>query len=152
MLLRKVRGCLLIGASWAMAWTVVGALRALSQLIPAVTPDFWGSAFPVIARVAGGWGVAGGLSGVAFAVTLMIAARGRPFRELSVVRMAALGAVGTVVCWGALLLSDGDFVENLAPSIRALVMLGTLGAVSAAATLVLARRQPVSEQISAPAT
>lgn len=152
MFLRKLRGCLLVGGSWATAWTLIGALRALSQLLSAVTADIWGSALPAIARVAVAWGAAGGLSGVAFAVTLMIAARGRSFRQLSVLRMAALGAAGTLVCWAILLLADGDFVDNLAPSIRALAMLGTLGAVSAAATLVVARRQPAPSSIAAPAT
>jgi hypothetical protein len=152
MLLRKLRGCLLVGGSWAAAWTLVGALRALSQLLTAGTADILVSALPDIARVAGAWGAAGLLSGVAFAVTLMIAARGRSFRELSILRMAALGAAGTLLCWALLLLADGDFVDNLTPSIRALVMLGTLGAASAAATLVVARRQPTPSPISAPAT
>ena len=128
--LRRARGALLMGLTWAMLWAPVGVLVGML-----VDPD--GSMDEPWLIVGA---LPGFLGGVAFALVLGIVGRRRRFDELSVRRFAAWGAgAGLLVgaTWTAVAASsDAPRWVFLA---LVVVVLTLLSAVSAAASLALAR-------------
>src|SRR5687767_5144720 len=93
-LLRKLRGMLGMGITWAVGWAMVMFL--IGTIIGIVDPDSidpgeepW--------RMAGVIAVVGFLSGTAFAAILASAERRRKIRDLSVLRSAFWGALGGAV-------------------------------------------------------
>ena len=122
--LKRIRGAVGMGLTWAVAWAVVGAI--------------FGSA------VIGGtdaamrlfeFGVSGFIGGAFFSTVLGIAEGRRRFDQMSLPRFAAWGAVG------GLLLSMFVFAAELGQTdLRFLMVLPLLGAGSAAGSLALARR------------
>jgi hypothetical protein len=87
----------------------------------------------------GKFSVASFLLGVAFSGVLAIAARGRHFNKLSLRLVGALGAGAGILYWVFLALNGG---RNWSPrnAIGNFVLLIVMGAGSAAATLIIARR------------
>jgi len=136
--LRRIRGALGMGLSWAVVGFVAGAGI---ELIHNLWPNPLGSAVDI-------WPMAlalpGFLGGVAFSAVLGIAGRRRRFDELSMPRVAAWGAVG-------------GFLVSLAPTAMVFMGLATAnvsvwqitlalvgpftlgGAAAASGTLALAR-------------
>jgi hypothetical protein len=130
-LLRKLRGMLGMGITWAVGWTIV--MFMIGTIIGIVDPDSidpgeepW--------RMAGIIALAGFLSGAAFAAIFASAEHRRRIRELSVLRSA---------CWGAL----GGAALPLLTSMNDSVLSTTtpLGALFAASTVAIARRAALRE-------
>jgi len=93
--LRRIRGAVGMGLTWAIAWALGGVLIGVtSRLLPGlpweVFFDFFDAPLPALA-------IPGFLGGVAFSTVLGIAGRRRRFDELSLPRFAAWGAVGGMV-------------------------------------------------------
>jgi hypothetical protein len=132
--LRRIRGAIGMGLTWAVGWTLVGMLGVVVfyTLFPS-TPDVFDIWIPVFAYP-------GFLAGVGFSLVLRIAEGRRRFDELSLTRFTAWGAVGGLLV--------GAFVTSLffgqAPNAALAVITGTttlLGAASAFGTLALARKK-----------
>ena len=90
--LRRVRGALGMGLTWAAGWALAGVLIGVtSRLLPGLPWDsffeFFDAPLPALA-------IPGFFGGVLFSTVLGIAGRRRRFDELSLPRFAAWGAVG----------------------------------------------------------
>ena len=103
-MLRKLRAALIISALWILCWTPVAvALDHVLVALLVTEPRIDNPYTPV--RV---WAIWGGLSGLAFAIVLGLAERGRAVGGLSAARVLTWGAVGSafvpvaywVVTWG----------------------------------------------------
>ena len=133
--LRRIRGALGMGVTWAVAWAFVGVL--IGVLWTLGLPMEWfvevfDAPLPALA-------VPGFFCGAAFSTVLGIAGRRRRFDELSLPRFTAWGATG-----GALLsliplsaVGEGAGVATIAIAVGTLTL---LSAGSAATTLLVARR------------
>jgi drug/metabolite transporter (DMT)-like permease len=130
--LRRIRGAVGMGLTWAIGWTVAGMAGAMAvyMLFPGL-PDVFDVWIPVFAYP-------GFLAGVGFSLVLRVAEGRHTFEELSLPRFAAWGALG-----GLLL---GAFLTAMAfgevPTAALAAITGTttlLSAASAAGSLALAR-------------
>ena len=128
--LRRIRGAIGMGLTWAFAWFGAGMI-----LLLIVGPDAADVPFPL------GFGMLGFFAGVTFSGVLAIVERRRRFDQMSLPRSAAWGAVGglllSVIFVLAVALSgDTTLLDDL-------VVLGPVfavaGAASAAGSLALAR-------------
>jgi len=82
--LKRIRGAVGMGLTWAVAWLGLGALLMLPLGFPAV--EFLIGAL--------GFGALGLMGGTVFSVVLQITEGRRTFNELSLPRFAVWGAVG----------------------------------------------------------
>ncbi len=124
-LLRRIRGAIGIGLTWAFAWSAAGQVP---RLLMGMNPD---APFPII------FGVLGFFAGVAFSGVVMLSAGRRRFDQISLPRFAGWGAMGGLLV-GALFskaasLELGDFLV-IAPTFAG------ASAVCASGSLALARR------------
>jgi len=130
--LRRIRGVIGMGLTWAVAWALVGVLIGLAWTLGVPMEWFvevFDAPLPALA-------VPGFFAGAVFSTVLGIAGRRRRFDELSLPRFAAWGAVGGV------LLTLPIVAMAEAPGAVMAVAVGTvtlLSAGSAAGSLVLAR-------------
>ena len=141
--LRRIRAAVGVGLTWSVLWVLGGLVIGIaSKLLPGLP---WGWFFDVFDAPLPALAMPGFVGGVLFSVVLGVAGRRRRFRDLSVPRFAAWGAVG-------------GFLLTLFPFALAAVGLATLdgnpmrlfvaisgpvtllSAASAAASLLLARR------------
>jgi hypothetical protein len=125
-LIRRLRGALGIGLTWAALWVVLGSVLMLvigivdpDQIDPGEGPA---KALPILALV-------GFLCGVGFAGLFSLAERRRTVRDLSVVRAALWGLLGGVAI-PLLMGTDGSMGW----------ITGSLGALFAATSVAIARR------------
>jgi hypothetical protein len=131
--LRRVRGALLMGLTWAVVWMPVGLLLGLILDPDGSMDEPWIAVgtFP------------GFLSGVIFSVVLGIAAGRSKLHELSVAKVAGWGAVaGLLIGSLPFVLGDqGPDVERvwLLP-IVVITTITVLSSASAAASLALAKK------------
>ena len=123
--LRRIRGALGMGITWAAAWSAVGLVP---RLVLGFNPD---APFPII------FGVLGFVAGVAFSVLVVLAEGRRRFDEISLPRFAAWGAAGGLLLCAiftrAASLGWGD-VLAIAPTFA------VASAVCATGSLAIARR------------
>lgn len=123
--LRRVRGAIGMGLTWALAWFAAGMV-----LLLIVGPDAADVPFPL------GFALLGFLAGLSFSAVLGLVEGRRRFDQMSLPRFAAWGAAG-----GLLFCVPFAFVSGLGAG--ALPVLGTVfalsGAGSAAGALALAR-------------
>lgn len=130
--LKRVRGALLMGVTWALVWAPAGVLIGLIVDPGDSMEEMWVliGAYP------------GFLCGVVFSAVLVVAARHRRFEELSLSRFAAWGAVaGLLVAMLPIAAATAD--TGGTPFLLGAVLIGTLtllGAGSASASLALARK------------
>ena len=90
--LRRIRGAVGMGLTWAAGWALVGLLiGATSRLLPGLP---WDAFFEVFDAPLPALAIPGFFGGAFFSMVLGIAARRRRFAELSLPRFAAWGAVG----------------------------------------------------------
>lgn len=131
--LKRLRGVVGMGLTWAIAWGLVGGLIMEGIVDPhGEIADMW----PQLLAIPGF------LGGVAFSLVLAVAERKHRFDELSVPRFAAWGAVGGTLL-GVLALGAGIFPEATPAWLRAAMVIGPYGAlnaISASGTLAIARR------------
>src|SRR5687768_15384581 len=129
--LRRIRGAVLMGLTWALAWMPVGLLIGMIMDPDGSMDEPWIAVgtFP------------GFLAGVVFSMVLGIAARRRKLDDLSVRKVAGWGAIAGLLL-SALLFVSGD--SNVEPRwLLPLVVISSitlLSAASAACSLVLARK------------
>jgi hypothetical protein len=123
--LRRLRGALGMGVTWAVAWALAGA--AFRLIVGPGTDDV---PFPIR------FGIVGFLAGVTFGGVLSAVARRRGFDRISLPGFAGWGALGGLALFGAFALTAGPGGESLllAP------LFAFAGAASAAGTLALARQ------------
>ena len=103
LLMRRVRGALLMGLVWALIWAPAAVLIGLIIDPDGSMDEMW----PAIGAYPGFIG------GVAFSVVLGIAARHRRFEELSLGKVAAWGALA------GLLVGSIPFAESFTAFARA---------------------------------
>ena len=90
--LRRIRGAVGMGLTWAAGWALAGVLIGVtSKLLPGLP---WDSFFEVFDAPLPALAIPGFFGGVFFSMVLGIAGRRRRFSELSLPRFAAWGAVG----------------------------------------------------------
>ncbi len=133
-LLRRLRGAVGVGLTWALGWGLVGALLGLVQLPGWV--GFGRVSFLDFALI-------GLLSGGAFSVALEIAGLRRTFDEMSLPLFAGLGALATTLVSTIGLRGDAPTVVTMT------AILALLGAGSAAGSLALARKADDRELLDA---
>ena len=151
--LRRVRGAVRTGLTWAAGWAVAGLLIGVMSLLLPGLP--WNSFFEVFDAPLPALAIPGFFAGVFFSIVLGIAARHRKFDELSVSKFAAWGAVG-----GALLTAFPFALVAVGLASREGSDIGTwqiigavgapfvlLSAASAAGSLLLARRAADRESL-----
>lgn len=150
--LRRIRGAIGMGLTWAAGWAVGGVLIGVtSVLLPGLPWDFF---FEVFDAPLPALAVPGFSGGAIFSIVLGIAGRRRNFNELSVPRFAAWGAVGGLLLS---LLPMAMFAVGLAtpgPGVdlwrSTAVIAGPfilLSSISAAVSLLLARRANVHDSL-----
>ncbi len=161
--LRRVRGAIGMGLTWAAGWAAFGLLIGVSsKLFPS---PLWDRFFEVFDAPLPALAVPGFLGGAMFSLVLGVAARRRKFEELSMRRTAAWGALGgllvgllpaAMVAVG-LATIDGPAGGVLGLTATITVPLVVLCAGSASITLLVARRaenalnRPSSREFSRPA-
>lgn len=135
--LRRIRGAIGTGLTWAIGWAPVGAITGL------LTAAFLDFPLGIVAgNYAQMFGVLGFVGGAIFSTVLSLAEGRRSFKELSLPRFVAWGALGGLLL-GALAATAGLLgagITTLGAVITAAATL--LGAGSAAGTLVIARAAP----------
>ena len=136
--LKRIRGALGMGLTWAVAWFGVGAAIGLVF--------FGGGTLVELLANSLLFAVAGMVGGTAFSGVLGIAERRRQFHELSLPRFAGWGAVGGLIV-SVLLLSTGGGAVLTQALIAGVVT--AMGAGSAAGSLVLARRASDRDSLTA---
>ena len=132
MWLRRIRGAVLMGLTWALVWAPIAVLIGMVVDPDGSMEEMW----PAVGTYPGF------LGGVVFSVVLAIAARRRRLEELSLGGVAAWGALAGLVV-GSLPFIVGDATSELPVWLLPTVVVGSLtllSAGSAAATLALARR------------
>jgi hypothetical protein len=138
---------------WALVWATVGAVvgvigyltQSSGSILDILPPPrfFW---VRYVIRVALGWALVGGINGGLFALVLSFAERNRALAELTLLRMAIWGAVGTMLLPVALLLVFVVLIPSDQLSLRMipLIAMAGLGVTCAISTLLIARRAPGS--------
>lgn len=132
-LLRRLRGAIGMGLTWAFAWFGAGLV-----LLLVVGPDAADVPFPL------GFGVFGFVAGAVFSGVLAVVEGRRRFDQMSLPRFAGWGAVGGLVLSGIFAgigALAGESVEILVLS----AVFGLAGAGSAAGSLALARKVAVGD-------
>lgn len=153
--LRRIRGAIGMGLTWALGWALFGLMIGVSsRLLPGLP---WDALFEVFDAPLPALAVPGFFGGVLFSVVLGIAGRRRTFDELSLPRFALWGAAGglllslvpaAMVGVGLASLEGGRFgLWQLTTMIGPPLML--LSAVSASVSLMLARRAEDREALGA---
>jgi hypothetical protein len=124
--LRKCRGALGISVTWAVAWAAI--LTGMFAIVGLLFPD---SADPGESPLRAAWigAVFGAVSGAAFAVLLSLVDGRRTIRDLSIIRAALWGGLGTAAF--PLLTPVND---------RLLFILCPIGAAVAAASVAVAKK------------
>ena len=143
--LKRIRGAVGTGLTWAAAWFGVSVIFLSGLLVFGTPPVGTGLAAVVANSVL--LAVAGFIGGTAFSVVLGIAERRRRFDEMSLPRFAGWGAVGGLLMSGLLLTTwQGPFSLVTVVLVSALTL---MGAGSAAGSLALARSADDRELLDA---
>jgi hypothetical protein len=143
--LRRIRGAIGLGVTWAVAWAIGGLAIGAASL---VFPGAWSEAFfKIFDAPLPALAIPGFLAGALFSVVLGIAGRRHRFEDLSLPRFTVWGAAGgaLVSLVPAVMAGVGlaTFRPGLSPWLFTGIIIGPLtvfSAASAAASLSLARR------------
>lgn len=144
--LRRLRGMIGTGLTWAVAWALFGlGVGVASVLLPWLP---WAPIFEVFDAPLPALAVPGFVAGMLFSLVLGAAARARQLRELSVRQFAIWGALGGLLLSLIPATLSMLGLATIAPSALGLwgltavvgVPFVLLSAASAAGSLVLARR------------
>lgn len=155
-LLRRLRGAIGMGLTWAVAWAIGGILIGVASNVLTFLP--WDAFFKVFDAPLPALAVPGFVGGVLFSVVVSVAAHRRRFSELSVPRFALLGALGglllslvpaAMVLLGLATMAEGALgLWPLTAIIAAPLML--MSAASATGSLVLARMAEGPRELDLP--
>ena len=137
---RRIRGALKMGATWAIGWIPIGAITGL------LTGLFFGFSLPgIVINYGLMFSVLGFLGGSIFSAVVSIADGRRRFDQLAIPRFATWGGVGGSILG---LSAVGIGLVGLTFSSLGVAVVGVLtllGSGSAAATLALARVSETTE-------
>ena len=133
--LRRIRGAVGMGLTWAVGWVLGGVLIGVtSLLLPNLLP--WEVLFEAMDPLVPLMALPGFVGGAVFSAVLGIAGRRHRFDELSLSRFGAWGAVGGLLVSAPIMFALGFSPPSLAlASLMALLCAG-----SATGSLALARR------------
>lgn len=145
--LRRIRGAIGMGLTWAAGWAPIGAVvGAVLHVVLPGTPVGLGT---VVALNASTFAVLGLVGGTIFATVLRLTEAHHRFDELSAPRFAGWGAVGGVLL-GGVAVAAGLWGGGFGPLGAGMMGAATLlGAGSAAGSLALARRADDPELLEA---
>lgn len=136
--LRRIRGAIGLGLTWAAGWAPIGAVvGAVLHVVLPGAPVGWAT---VVALNAATFAVLGFVGGGIFATVLRLAEGHHKFGELSLPRFAGWGALGGVLL-GGMAVAAGLWGGGL--GLLGAGMMGAatlLGSASAAGSLALARK------------
>jgi hypothetical protein len=138
--LRRIRGAVGMGLTWAVVWAVVAVAIGMVVDPDGSMDEMW----PMIGALPGF------LGGITFSTVLAVAARRRRLEELSLPRVAAWGAAAGLAV-GVLPFTIGEPTSEVPLWLLGSVVIGTitvLSAASAAGSLALARRADARESLS----
>lgn len=135
-LLKRIRGIIGTGVTWALAWVGLGA----------VVGAFVGYPASFLLRIALSNSVSGFIAGSAFAVILSVAERKHTLEGLSLRRVALWGAIGG----GLLSFIPMAYGVPLAYLLGPLVINGGIGAGMAAGSVAMARRAEDRRLVTGP--
>lgn len=90
--LRRIRGAVGMGLTWAVGWALTGLLIGVASILLPGLP--WDAFFEVFDAPLPAMAVPGFFGGALFSVVLGIAGRRRRFDELSLPRFAVWGGIG----------------------------------------------------------
>jgi hypothetical protein len=144
--LKPIRGAIGMGVAWGFGWAIGGLLIGVASVLLPGLP--WDAFFKVFDAPLPALAVPGFFAGVFFSAVLGIAARRRSFRDLSLPRFAAWGALGgLLLTLFPFALVAAGLASREGSSVGTGQILGVIGppfillsAVSASVTLFLARR------------
>ena len=137
---KRIRGIVGTALSWAIPWSLTGVALAITTIVFGAYPGIRGI-LEFVGLVATFYGIWGAISGGIFAVVLAAAEHRRALKELTMGRVIAWGAVGSlIVPLLFVILLSRVYDDALIPSLPLFAIPAALGAVSAAGTLSLARR------------
>ena len=146
--LKRFRGAIGMGLTWAAGWAVFGILIGVSsRLFPNLLP--WEAFFNIFDAPLPALAVPGFVGGALFSIVLGIAGRGRKFSELSVPAFAAWGAFGGLMLSliPSLLVAIGMASRDEEGTLGTWQLTATIAgplvllcAISAALSLIVARR------------
>lgn len=131
---RRLRGAVGMGVTWAVVWAVVGVLIGVASAVGIPMEwftDVFDAPLPALA-------LPGFVSGAVFSLVLGIAGRRRRFEDLSLPLFAVWGGLGGLLV-GLLPLAVAGLALASPSALVALGTLSVLSAGSATATLVVAR-------------
>jgi hypothetical protein len=137
--LRRIRGAIGMGVTWAVVWAPVAVLIGLLVDPDGSMDEMW----PAIGAIPGF------LGGVVFSAVLAVAARRRGVDELSIPRVAAWGAAAGLLV-GAFPFTIGESTTEIPLWLLATVVIGSitvLSAASAAGSLALARKAQARDEL-----
>lgn len=142
--IRRIKGTLGMGLTWAAGWMPIGAIFGLALWVVGLDPlgpgqIWWGAKL---------FGVLGFFGGSIFSAVLRLAEGRRRFDQLSLPRFAVWGGVGGLLLGGLALIAMGG------PALKMFDLVGLsvttlLGSASAAGTLAIARRAEDQELLAA---
>ena len=143
--LRRLRGALGMGFTWAVVWAISGLLIGVASIILPALP--WSTFFDVFDAPLPALAVPGFVAGVFFSAVLGIAGRRRRFSELSLSRFAGWGALGGLLltlfpfALVAVGLASREGSDTSTSQILAVItpLFVLLSALSASVTLIIAR-------------
>jgi hypothetical protein len=145
--LKRFRGTLGAGLTWAAIWAVGGVAIGVSSVVLPFLP--WDRFFSVFDAPLPALAIPGFVGGLLFSAVLRVAGRRTRFADLSMARFAAWGALGGLLLTGVPIALIGlELLTNADRSLAALVRITSaitvpftlLGAISAAGSLWVARR------------
>ena len=152
--LRRIRGAIGRGLTWAVAWALVGLLIGVSSILLPFLP--WHLFFEVFDAPLPALAMPAFVGGVLFSLVLGVAGRRRRFDELSLPRFAAWGATGglllalvppAMVATGLASMNPGAALGPWQLTAAMAVPCMLLGAASAGGSLALARRAQSRAQL-----
>ena len=145
--LRRIRGAVGMGVTWAVGWALAGVMIGVSSVLLPGLP--WEIFFDVFDAPLPALALPGFVGGVIFSGVLGIAGRRRRFDELSLPRFATLGAIGGLFLGliPVAAVAEGTAGVALLAGIVATVTL--LSAASASVSLMLARMAEDQELLEA---
>ena len=142
--LKRIRGAVGTGLTWAAAWGLVGPL--LLSLATGVLSGGQQFAIPWLSSVLN-FAASGLVGGGAFSVLLGLAEGRRTFDEMSLPRFASWGALAAMpICGTVLVLSEVTWISGI---LGMVAITALLGAGSASASLALARMADDGELLKA---
>jgi hypothetical protein len=138
--LRRIRGAVGMGLTWAAGWAPLGAILGLFNFASGAAA--FGSGPAWLAATSALFAAAGFVCGVTFSTALGITEGRRRFDQMSIPRFAGLGAVGGLLVGGLLVTLSVSLggTPGLVDLFVNMGIVGLLGAGSSAGSLALARR------------